>query len=598
MKDNTTTVSFPDGISIEVLLEKYELARTEYAGIFRRMRKLDMLDNNELWKTLQAKYPSYQLLPETNHVNWTKCNILAAIYCVGRAASLLPTSEEDKDTIERINVALENIWDTLDVPYYQMLAGERAALFNLGVTQVGWDSDIIMGTKDSFFTGRVKLKNINPMRYMRDPFADDLDSSDFVITWDDYPESLIRNNPNYKERFIELKRLSKLGNTTQDTETNSRDTTNDTPAGRRGYHRIVKYWIKRNSSIYEIHLINNAELLYQKEIKPALFPFAELYCNLKGSDVVGLSEPAKIATNSIIYNVMNSLVFTADYKNQRPPRFINNQSMLDVNAFLKHGNDADRTFVVQGDASRAVHYHQFPQPSQTAIMATSRLATDIQSVTGIDDRYTGRDTGSVLTTGGIDSMLNQATMIDAPKINMYEKYSLQLTQLVLMNYIQHGGDRTYLRKTKLPTVSETVRVPFDEIKTKTDDSDIVFNYTIAISPALPKNKQRIEATADKLMQMQMQYKGAGIEVDLITPEEWLELQDLPNKEMMFERMGIQRASNWTEMVAHAVTEYGQLIANGVDSDTAIAATAQTLQAQNQAGTPDLADVAQSVSNMG
>ena len=205
------------------------------------------------------------------------------------------------------------------------------------------------------------------------------------------------------------------------------------------------------------------------------------------------------------------------------------------------------------------------------------LANDVQTVSGVDGRYTGRDTGSVLTTGGINSMLDQVTMIDAPKVINYEEYSKRLTQLIISNYISHSAiKRKYFVKNPRTLTWKTVEVDFPSI-----DNDTVFGYELIISSELPKNKARIEATANHLMEMQMQYQGAGIEVELITPDEWLMAQDLPMKEYMQERMGIQRSQNWTSLVAQAVTEYASLTKAGVNPEEAIAVTADTMAKQSR-----------------
>ena len=282
---------------------------------------------------------------------------------------------------------------------------------------------------------------------------------------------------------------------------------------------------------------------------------------------------------------MSSIIATAEYKNQRPPRFINNQSGINVAAFTKHGNDADHTFVVQGDATKAVSYHQYPQPTQAAYQLMGIMGNDIKSITGVDDRYTGRDTGSVLTTGGIESMLDQVTMIDAPKVANYERYCKQLTKLIIYNYMNHSLKRKYLVKNKKTGVYKTVEVDFPSI-----DANTIFDYGINISTELPKNKARIESVVNHIMEMQMQYKGQGIDVSLITPEEWLEFQDLPIKEYMLERMGVQRTQSWTEAVTQIVTEYAALAEQGVNPTDAINAVANSMAQQDQGGTDE--DVAE------
>jgi hypothetical protein len=349
--------------------------------------------------------------------------------------------------------------------------------------------------------------------------------------------------------------------------------------GKKGYYTIYSYWVNKEGKIHEIHVVNNEYvLLCKQDIKPSTFPFAELYCNLPAGDLFGTSECSKVFSNNLAYNIMSSIILTSEYKNQRPPRFVNGQSGINVATFVKHGNDADRTFIVQGDATKAVHYQQFPQPTQQAIQSMGFLSADVKTITGVDDRYTGRDTGSVLTTGGIENMLDQVTMIDAPKVENYERYCKRLTYLIITNCLNFSMKREYFTQNPRTLEWKTVEVDFPNI-----DSDTIFSYEMAISSELPKNKSRIESVANHLMEMQMQYQGQGIDVDIITPEEWLMMQDLPMREYMQERMGVQRTQNWVSLVSQAVTQYAGLVDNGVDPEEAIAATADTMARQSQPG---------------
>lgn len=591
-------IKLPDGIELSTLEEHYRIASAEYSKAHQRARRLDLVDKNRLWEAVNAKFPRYQILPETNHVSYVKNNILASIYTVGKSATLIPTSEQDKEIVMQLNAVLDHIWAQLDVPMYQMKAGERAALLNLGITQVGWDNSVVTGLgTDTFQKGRCVLKNINPLRYMRDPFADSLDTAGYVMVWDSYHKSVLLSNENYKEEFKKYLKDRPSGMTPSSASVPDAptDRLSANANGKRDYYKVIIHWVRVGDKIHEIHTIDNNYVLYVKEnIKPNAFPFAELYCNLPNDDLFGYSEPNKIFANSLAYNLMNSLILTAEYKNQRPPKFINTQSGLNVASFTKHGNEADRTFIVNGDASKAVHYHQFPAPTAQAIAALSVLTRDIQQVTGVDDRYTGRDTGSILTTGGINSMLDQVTMIDAPKIENYERYCKRLTQLILYNYIAFSAiKRKYLIKDMKTTKWRSVEIDFPSIP-----EDTVFEYELAISSELPKNKTSIANMANKLMEMQMQYSSQNIDADLITPQEWLMMQDLPMKDYMMERMGIQRTANWTEAVSQIVNQYASLIEEGVSPKDAILATADTMQAQASPGGMGAQDVARNIEQGG
>lgn len=578
MKKNN--IELPDGITVEKLVEYFNIGKTEYAAAQRRAQKLDATDRGKLWEAVRAAFPKYQILPDTNYVSYVKNNILASIYTVGKSAKLLPTSEKDKEIVEQLNIAMENIWATLDVAGYQMQAGERAALLNYGVTQVGWDNSIISGTGDAFYKGKVSLKNINPLRFMRDPFAQNIETASWCVTWDSFHKSVIMDNPKYCEEFKKYLNQSKDQiDTTGDMIEINTDHVSKNAKGKKGYYTIYSYWVNKEGKIHEIHVVNNEYvLLCKQDIKPSTFPFAELYCNLPAGDLFGTSECSKVFSNNLAYNIMSSIILTSEYKNQRPPRFVNGQSGINVATFVKHGNDADRTFIVQGDATKAVHYQQFPQPTQQAIQSMGFLSADVKTITGVDDRYTGRDTGSVLTTGGIENMLDQVTMIDAPKVENYERYCKRLTYLIVTNCLTYSMKRNYFTQNPRTLEWKTVEVDFPNI-----DADTIFSYEMAISSELPKNKSRIEAVANHLMEMQMQYQGQGIDVDIITPEEWLMMQDLPMREYMQERMGVQRTQNWVSLVSQAVTQYAGLVDNGVEPEEAIAATADTMARQAQPG---------------
>lgn len=551
------------------LKEKYDIGKQYYGKVHKKMRLLDSTDNGEMWKALHAKFPPYQLLPDTNYVSYVKNNLLASLYTVTKSAEIVPTSEEDADICTQLNVALEHEWDKHNIGHYQFCAGERAALLNLGITQVSWDTE----------NDDLLLENIDPIRFMRDPFADKLEDGGWCVTYNNYHKSVFLANPEYKEIFKTEVLGKELASSTEMTpDYNSRHGVADS----RDHYNLFIWWVKnKDGGIDEIHTMDNEVILKEKHnIQPNMFPFAELYCNLPGAGLVGTSEPAKIFANNMVYNMMHSISFTAEYKNQRPPKFVNAQSNLNIPAFTKHGNEADRTFIVQGDASKAVHYQQFPQVSSALPNMMQTLTQNIQDVSGVDGRYTGRDTGSIITTGGTEEMLNRVTLIDTPKVMCYEAYVRKLTELILKLLLEYAPVRKYLVKDPEHTGQEvkwiTAEVDFPDI-----DSETVFDYVVQISSELPKNKQRVQAWANTMMEKQLQYQKDGLQVDIITPEEWIRMQDVPYKEQMLERMGVDRGLNaWMEANT-VVNEYASMVEQGLEPQEAMTMAAQGLDAMRQ-----------------
>lgn len=580
-KDTGVSTKLPEGLQLATLKSYFQTGQQWYKRAFDRMRLLDAADKSRLWEALRAKFPSYQILPDTNNVAWVKENILASIYTVRKAAHLLPSSTETVSLVFEINKWLDHFWDVNNIGYYQFLAGERAALTNLGITQVGWnaskaDPESLTGK------GAPVLKNIDPMQFCRDPFADSLQTSGWCYVWGLYHGSIIQKNPMYKDAFEAfLATKQGVGNLPlSDRWGDGPNATNGQAAA--DNYLLVTFWVREGDQIHEIHTIGGDYVLCVKQnIQPSMFPFALLYCNAPAGDLVGTSAPARIFSNSVAINLMNSLMLTAEYKNQNPPKFISAASGLNIGTFVQHGHEADKTFVVSGDASKAVHYHQFPPTSQFAPQIVGKLGMDIQQISGVDGRYTGRDTGSILTTGGMEAMLDQATLIDAPKIMNYEEYTRDLTRLILANVIEFSPKRKYAMLNPATHTVSMFEVDFPPIK-----QDILTAFSISISSDLPKNKQRIAAAANTLMEKQMQYAGTGQQVELITPEEWLMMQDLPFKELMQERMGIQRSANYLEQVSEILTTFSELVKQGTAPEEALQMTAQAMeQSQRPGGQP-------------
>ena len=597
MTDNTDTSTkkvikdvygsnlLPEGVCLQYIKDVIKETDSKYTKVLSRMRILDGTDRGKLWDTIRAKFPKYQLTPDSNWINYTKENLVASIYTTGRYATLMPKSNADIQFVVEFNSALETIWDNIMAEYYQFKAGERAALLNIGITQVGWDKNLIGGTKNYWYQGDIKFKNIDPMKFRRDTYADVFDNSDYCYYYDDYSLTMIKSKEIYKKRMSEIEKaigklqsngvLSDIVPANTDRQKTNTTTTN--------YHKLTYFYIKyavdtkeakEGFKIAEIHLLDDQYVLYcNQDLKPRMFPFAVLYCNDPAGDIVGASEPAKIFQSGLTYNLLNSIYATYAYKAQRPPRFVNAGSGVNIRQFAQYGNDADRTFIVNGDATKAVHYAEFPALPAELLTVKQDLGRDIRDCSGIDEIYAGKNTGSIQTTGGMDTLMEATSQRDNQKILLYEMYSKRLTELVVNNLIEFGDKRTYTILDPITQQSKEVVLNFPEV-----DDDIRFRYSLDIQTYLPRNKARLATIANMLLEKQAQYKP---DPEIITVEEWLLMQDIPFKDMIFKRMGIQRNTTITEQVAKTLEMFAGLVDAGVDPDTAVEQVANQLQADQQ-----------------
>ena len=578
----------PDNLSLETIKDRIKDTDTRYTKVLERMRILDGTDRGKMWEVVNAKFPKYQLTPDSNWVNYIKENLVASIYTTGRYAELMPRSNDDVKYCNEFNSALATIWDQTKADYYQFLAGERAALLNIGITMVGWRKNILGGTTNHWYQGDVVFKNIDPMKFRRDPYADVFDNSEFCYYYDDYSLSIIKSKDLYKERIKEIEAaVGSLDENTGLPDVISAATDRQKNASTQSnYHKVTYYYTICSSTakdnkdgyvITEVHLLDDEYVLYcNKDLKPRMFPFAILYCNEPAGDLVGASEPAKAFTSAFTYNLLNSIYATHAYKAQRPPRFVNAASGINLRQFAKYGNDADKTFIVNGDATQAVHYAQFPQLPPELLQVKQDLGRDIKDCSGVDEMYAGKNTGSIQTTGGMDAMLESTSQRDNQKIFLYEEYTKRLTELVVNNLVAFGDKREYTVTDPITQQVKVVSFDFPKI-----DDDIRFRYTLDIQTYLPRNKTRLAAVANMLLEKQAQYQP---DPEIITVEEWLLMQDIPFKDMIYKRMGIQRNTRITEQVAMTLEMFATLVDGGMQPDAAVDAVANQLQAQQTATT--------------
>ena len=84
--------------------------------------------------------------------------------------------------------------------------------------------------------------------------------------------------------------------------------------------------------------------------------------------------------------------------------------------------------------------------------------------------------------------------------------------------------------------------------------------------------------ANTLMEKQMQYAQNQKGPDLITTEEWLQLQDIPFKELMLKRMGVQRIQDATTKFTKGLFDYASLVAEGTDPNEAVGMVGENIAA--------------------
>jgi len=159
-----------------------------------------------------------------------------------------------------------------------------------------------------------------------------------------------------------------------------------------------------------------------------------------------------------------------------------------------------------------------------------RMKQDIKDMAGINEAYIGQSVGSLTTSTGVDSLIERSTIRDKDKSLQIDQFVEDLSNIIVQFIIiywkeprpimtrQANGQPQFEQWTPLsPMVAENL-----EWRMRSDV------YAKAPVTAASRSQQ-----ADALMQLQGQFQ---YDPPIITPEEWIELKDFPNKEDILARM--------------------------------------------------------------
>jgi len=560
----------------------------------RVWRMLDAYDTGEFWDTIRHRLPKHQIIPDTNHVFYVKDNIVNSIYAAPYIADVLPLDPNDQEESRIINKFLEYEYNRHGLGEKQLKIGTRAALLNCGFLQLGWNSDTSFKVGDNINKGEIEVTPRDPMSVLLDPNYDNLQDGRalFIQTEDSY-ESIAAKYPDAREEVDKAIRRNKDDNVHIVNPVNQQDLgkgyynkdVTPTSEGMMPVYIAFKKMPKDNGGTridQVIFTLNNIILLAKKDIKPSYYPVIGLYATPPEKDGYGIGVVQRILKNAMTLNILDSISVTHLYASQRTPTILDTRTGLNPTRVANEINNPDRVFAISdGDVTRALQKLEYPALPANLEYIKSSLEQSIEKITGVDQKYIGRDTASVTTTGGMERLQSRVSMTDNTRINLIEKYAKELTRMMMDFYIQYGGVRHFATG---PSYGEeqikALEIDFTKYK-NTKDNKHQFTYNIEASPLLPKNRARLAEAANLIMQVQMQYQG---QVELLTPEEWLFYQDFPQKDMILDRMKLDRLKDDYEEITSEIASFGAMTEEGMRPEAAVDQLAQERKVRREPST--------------
>lgn len=590
-----------NGYTIEEVISTFDYFRTFRQTKEKVWKLIRQFHAGDFWKDLSKKLPRHQIMPDTNYLEYIEKGIVNSVYSGNYVANVLPRDYKDNNMALGLNSFINYQWDKLKMKGHYPKLGKNAVLYNFAGIQVGWNADLIGGSTSRREQGAVEAKFLPPEQLFLDPSMKDylagraLFISRKVSLFDLLAEPQLRKGAQaYKEKLsVGGKFVPAAGDNAEAGDIHGEaDVTTEysrSVALLEGFYKYVDE--EGNWRIDHIFIADKTFILHVKEdIQPKTFPVRILYGEEPDSDPYGVSVSRKVLANIVAINMIESIESTHLYATQNRTKLVNVKSGINYRSFAKYGNTPHIAFPVNGDPTQVVRYVDV-QPLPDTSRLLDRLENKIFLMTGVDARYTGRDTGSVQTTGGMDLQQQRVmSMSDNLRIVGLENFVEDLTELFIDYYIEYGSSYAQVHRAKstgLAKENDANKPPID-FKAIEDNK---FDYSMNAAPYLPKNSIRLSDAADQLLMMQGQYQ---FEPAIITHEEWLQWKDFPQKELILQRIrGAMQQLDAEELTADLLSFAG-MVDKGMEPQDAIDLLVEEKQMKRDE--PGLANPGSTVAN--
>lgn len=562
------------------LFKQFSSGRAPYE---RMWKLIQAVYDGDFWKLFSKYAPAFAIKPDSNQVSYVVDNYVNSLYVGKYIPMVFPRYKENSGNALSINEFLEYTLEKLKFTKLQKDIGESAAKFNLGAIEIGWKSEIINGPEGKFI-GEIEAKQLNVMNLYLDPAVKDYLKGRAIFVAEVVPIIEILNEPKLAARMKEF-----LNHRKQHPEQPFNVATNMEVAGFLGASnptskdesvRLITCYYKAVTEtgyrIDKIWMIDNGFILaYTKGIKPNTFPIRVLYCRNVSKDPYGIPVTKLILNDAITINLIDCADATLMGNSTNRPKVISRNSGINEALFAQYGDDPKRLWVVEGDPNNVLRYIDLPQLPAERYMLRQNLLNSIAMVSGVDSVYTGRDTNSVQTTGGMDILNQRVGMSDNSRILNLQDFILEVSELIMEYYISNGDKAVpYPRRSQDGNVDDIISIDFESMRNK----DVHFDFTVSVSASTPMSIHKLAEKADILMEKQMQYNP---QPPVMTMEEWLKYQDFPQKYHIIRRIKEERMRDDVQDVQSDIINYAGMVDQGMSPQSAINQLAQERQLKRE-----------------
>jgi hypothetical protein len=566
-------------------LDKSQKFKQKYIPLWK---ELDEFYRSDQYKN--SKLPPWVPKPVTNFIHLVVTTKRAALSGENPMAMMRPQSKDDIERVRSFQKVYEWVWKKIKARSIVRDNIETAKLLGTAIAYVYWDENTgVLGGTNAAYEGEIRMKEIDPMNFHVDPNAYRLEDAEWVHVTEKRSRTWVE-----KEFDVDLKEVG-----TQDKnfgEEYSRDyyKENDKEDGMIDFHsHYERYWntdkvteqrpkmgddqaISMDGSPIEPEMEEvetdeeiggwNYKVTYiagTKEVgsidplEPNMYPFAVLYDFKQRQEFWGRGTAGLILENQKLVNKVEGIIAMIGTLLQNPQKVITKASGINPREAMKYAFAPGHVWVTNGnDAAGAMHWQTPPDIPMALTNLAESAKENIREITGMNEAYMGQSVGSLQTSGGVNSLIDRATMRDKDQMFDIEQYVEQLTRIILGFVTSKYTEPRWIRLASKgdPEQPEDFK-PYIGVAY----ADLEYDLDIDVSAQAPVTQARREAEMDKLFMDQYQFNVTPV---MIKPQEYVKRKNMVDADELIARMDRDEQQSEIDILTQVASMMSDAMADG------------------------------------
>lgn len=553
--------------TINKRLQDASSARGQYEPTWT---ELDKFYRGKQWEGVKA--PPWIPRPQTNMIHYIVTTKRAAFAIENPVGELRAVSPLEIEEVAHLDKIYQAEFARLDLSRHFRTAIESGKLFGNGIVEALWEETEVRGGKGFRYEGDIRFRSVPISDFYIDPAAEEIEDARYIEVCEWKPIDFLKKHPRFgnfdADKVKEAQHPSSAGLFERGV-IGKRD---GMVRFRRHYEKLP---LENGGFKYRLtYLVNDTIVHVIEELEPACYPFAAFYDYKQPGEFYAMSTASLILDNQKVINRVESVIAALGTLYQNPQRIVSRQSRIDPNFAAKHSSAPGAVFVADGDPRAAMAWQDAPQIPPALFNLAQRAQDNIKEITSVTDAYMGQSVGSIQTTGGVNTLVERATMRDRDQMFDVEKFirdmSVILIKFITTKYTDERVARYFRENEDGQRVMDFIQY------TGTAYRDVEFDVIVDVSAKAPITRATRAQEINDLFAKQYQY---NIHPRFMTPKEYVQQTGLDNalKDMILSRMTNEEDENRIETMTGIAVQLSQLLAQGADMQTIQQTAGQMLE---------------------